>query len=195
MKYRSILLFGAPGSGKGTQGKILGAIPNFYHLACGDLLRLLTPESELGRIFREYSSRGELVPDEPVIRIWRQHLEQATRENRFDPAADILVLDGIPRNPNQARLLSGSLDVLLVLYLGCSDMEKMVLRLQRRALRENRADDARADVIRKRLEVFQAESKPLLDFYGPALLRTIDATQTPLQVLRDVLHALEERIG
>ena len=195
MKYRSILLFGAPGSGKGTQGKILGAIPNFYHLACGDLLRRVTPESELGRIFRDYSSRGELVPDEPVIRMWRQHLEQVTRENIFDPAADILVLDGIPRNPNQARLLSESLDVLLVLYLGCADMEKMVLRLQRRALRENRADDARADVIRKRLEVFQAESKPLLDFYGPALLRTIDATQTPLQVLRDVLHALEEHVG
>ena len=74
MKYRSILLFGAPGSGKGTQGKILGAIPNFYHLACGDLLRRVTPESELGRIFRDYSSRGELVPDEPVIRMWRQHL-------------------------------------------------------------------------------------------------------------------------
>jgi adenylate kinase len=195
MKYRSILLFGAPGSGKGTQGKILGAIPNFYHLACGDLLRRVTPESELGRIFRDYSSRGELVPDEPVIRMWRQHLEQVTRENIFDPAADILVLDGIPRNPNQARLLSESLDVLLVLYLGCADMEKMVLRLQRRALRENRADDDRADVIRKRLEVFQAESKPLLDFYGPALLRTIDATQTPLQVLRDVLHALEEHVG
>ena len=105
------------------------------------------------------------------------------------------MLDGIPRNPNQARLLSESLDVLLVLYLGCADMEKMVLRLQRRALRENRADDDRADVIRKRLEVFQAESKPLLDFYGPALLRTIDATQTPLQVLRDVLHALEEHVG
>ena len=195
MKYRSILLIGAPGSGKGTQGKILGAIPNFYHLACGDLLRRVTPESELGRIFRDYSSRGELVPDEPVIRMWRQHLEQATREARFDPAADILVLDGIPRNPNQARLLSESLDLLLVLYLGCSDMEKMVLRLQRRALRENRADDTRAEVIRKRLEVFEAESKPLLDFYGPALLRTIDATQTPLQVLRDVLRALEERIG
>ncbi len=195
MKYRSILLIGAPGSGKGTQGKILGAIPNFYHLACGDLLRRVTPESELGRIFRDYSSRGELVPDEPVIRMWRQHLEQATREERFDPAADILVLDGIPRNPNQARLLSESLDLLLVLYLGCSDMEKMVLRLQRRALRENRADDTRAEVIRKRLEVFEAESKPLLDFYGPALLRTIDATQPPLQVLRDVLRALEERIG
>jgi len=195
MKYRTILLFGAPGAGKGTQGKILGAIPNFYHLACGDTFRRLTPESELGRVFLSYSTRGELVPDEPVLQLWRQNIEAATREGRFDPAADILVLDGIPRNPNQARMLSESLDVRLVLYFSCSDLNKMVLRLQRRAVRENRPDDANAAVIRKRLEVFEAESKPLLDYYGPDVLRTIDATQTPLQVLRDVLRAVEERIG
>ena len=51
MKYRSILLFGAPGSGKGTQGKILGAIPHFFHCACGDVFRNLRTDSELGRIF------------------------------------------------------------------------------------------------------------------------------------------------
>ncbi|MGA2543357.1 MAG: nucleoside monophosphate kinase [Verrucomicrobiota bacterium] len=195
MKYRTILLFGAPGAGKGTQGKILGAIPNFYHFACGDIFRHLTPESELGRIFLDYSSRGELVPDEPTIRLWNQHIEAATRAGSFDPANDTLVLDGIPRNTNQARLLSEGLDVRLVLYFSCSDMNKMVLRLQRRALRENRLDDASPAVIRKRLQVFEAESKPLLDFYGPALRCAIDSTQTPIKVLRDVLQAVEERLG
>ena len=195
MKYRTILLFGAPGSGKGTQGKILGAIPGFYHLACGDIFRRLNAESELGRLFLSYSSRGELVPDEPVIRLWREHLESATRDGHFDPATDTLVLDGIPRNPNQARILAPSLDVRVVLYLGCSDPDKMVLRLQRRALLENRLDDAQAGVIRKRLEIFEAESKPVLDYYGPDLRRDIDAMQTPIQVLRDVLHAIEGRIG
>ena len=195
MKYRTILLLGAPGAGKGTQGKILGAIPNFYHFACGDLFRHLDPESELGRIFLDYSSRGELVPDEPAIRLWRQHLETAMRDGRFDPAADILVLDGIPRNTNQARLLNESLEVRLILYLRCSDLGKMVLRLQRRALRENRPDDANTAVIRKRLEVFDAESKPVLDFYGPDPLRTIDAMQTPIRVFRDILQAVEERCG
>ena len=51
MKYRSLLLFGAPGSGKGTQGKILGAIPHFFHCACGDVFRNLRTDSELGRIY------------------------------------------------------------------------------------------------------------------------------------------------
>src|SRR5205814_1635842 len=61
MRYKSILLFGAPGSGKGTQGKILGSIPGFYHSACGDVFRSLDLQSEMGRVFWEYSSRGELV--------------------------------------------------------------------------------------------------------------------------------------
>ncbi len=195
MKYRTILLFGAPGAGKGTQGRILGAIPNFYYFACGDIFRHLTPESELGRIFLDYSSRGELVPDEPTIRLWRQHIEAATRDGAFDPANDTLLLDGIPRNTNQARMLSEGLEVRLVLYFSCADMNRMVLRLERRALRENRLDDANPAIIRKRLQVFEAESKPVLDFYGPALCSIIDSAQTPIKVLRDMLQVVEERLG
>ena len=58
MKYCAILLFGAPGSGKGTQGKILGTIPNFFHCACGDVFRSLSVHSAIGRTFLRYSSRG-----------------------------------------------------------------------------------------------------------------------------------------
>jgi len=195
MKYPTILLLGPPGAGKGTQGKILGAIPNFFHIACGDVFRHLTPDTELGRIFLDYSSRGELVPDEPTVRLWREHLQTAIRDGRFDPAADILVLDGIPRNTNQAGMLRESLDMRLILYFSCSDMNKMVLRLQRRALRENRLDDANIGVIRKRLEVFESESKPVLDFYGPEPLRAIDSTQSPVHVLREVVQAMVERFG
>jgi adenylate kinase len=92
-------------------------------------------------------------------------------------------------------MLNETLEMRLILYFSCSDMNKMVLRLQRRALRENRLDDANIAVIRKRLEVFESESKPVLDFYGPGSLRAIDSTQSPLRVLRDVLQAVEERFG
>ena len=71
-KYRTILLFGAPGSGKGTQGKILGSVPNFFHCACGDVFRSLKADSAIGQVFIEYSSRGELVPDGPTIDLWRE---------------------------------------------------------------------------------------------------------------------------
>jgi adenylate kinase len=192
MKYRTILLFGAPGAGKSTQGKILGAIPNFHHFATGDAFRQLSPDTELGRLFLDYSSRGQLVPDEPTIRLCRQHLESAERDGSFVPAADTLLLDGIPRNPSQAQFLQPFVDVRLILYLTCSDMDKMVLRLQRRALRENRLDDADLGVIRRRLEVFGRATRAVLDFYGPEILRTIDAAQSPVQVLLDILRAIVE---
>jgi adenylate kinase len=191
MKFRTVLLFGAPGAGKGTQGKILGTIPNFYHFACGDVFRHLSPSSELGRIFIQYSSRGQLVPDEPTIRLWRQNIEAAERAGRFDPSTDTLFLDGIPRNPGQARILEDFLDVRLILYFTCSDMDKMTARLQRRALRENRLDDANIEIIRQRLEVFERETKPVLDYYGPKILCKIDSTQPPARVLGDILRALE----
>ena len=72
MKYRSILLFGAPGAGKGTQGKVLGMIPHFFHCACGDVFRKLRADSPLGRVFIKYSSRGQLVPDNQTVKLWRQ---------------------------------------------------------------------------------------------------------------------------
>src|SRR6266498_5638187 len=150
MKYRTVLLFGAPGSGKGTQGKILGAIPNFFHFACGDAVRNLRIEDPMGRLFIEYSSKGELVPDEPTIALWAKNIKASTVNGEFDPSSDTLVLDGIPRNGHQAEMLRDTLDVKAVFFLACSDQDKMIERLQRRALRENRLDDANLEVNRKR---------------------------------------------
>ena len=194
-KYRTILLFGAPGSGKGTQGKILGSVPNFFHCACGDVFRNLTIENELGRTYIDYSSRGELVPDDVTIRLWRQSIDESKATRRFNPDRDMLVLDGIPRNVPQAEILSQVLDVRAVFNLTCSDMSKMVERLQRRALRENRLDDANLSVIQARLKTYENETKPVLDFYGPKLVHTIDSTQTPVNVLRDILRTIAQADG
>jgi adenylate kinase len=190
MRLRTILLFGAPGSGKGTQGKILGCIPSFYHFACGEVFRALKPDTELGRVFLEYSSRGQLVPDEPTVRLWQQHIQAAESAGRFNPKTDTLVLDGIPRSLRQAQLLQELVKVRLVFYLQCRDARKLVGRLQRRALRENRLDDASLEVIRRRLETYEQETRPVLEFYGPKLVRTIDAARTPINVLRQILGAL-----
>jgi adenylate kinase len=190
MKYNTILLFGAPGAGKGTQGKILSTIPNFFHCACGDVFRNLRIDNELGRIFIEYSSRGELVPDDATIRLWNKSISGSISTGSFNPEKDTLVLDGIPRNVHQAEMLQDSLNVRSVFYLTCSDFNKLVERLQRRALRENRLDDANLSVIRNRLETYERETKPVLDFYGPDLVHTIDSTQTPVNVLRDMLRTV-----
>src|SRR3954470_16815225 len=148
-KYRTILLFGAPGSGKGTQGKILGSIPNFFHCACGDVFRNLTIENELGRTFIDYSSRGELVPDDITIRLWRQSIDESKVTRRFNPDRDMLVLDGIPRNVPQAEILSNVLDVRGVFNLTCSDISKMVERLQRRGGRRKTPGGAKIKITQK----------------------------------------------
>ncbi len=188
MKYRTLLLFGAPGAGKGTQGKILGNIPNFFHCACGDVFRSLKTDSSVGQIFLEYSSRGELVPDQPTIDLWRYFIDGSTKTGRFHPQQDTLVLDGIPRNVHQAEMLRDTLDVVAVFYLRCTHEDELIERLQRRALKENRLDDANIDVIRTRLKTYERESRPVLDFYGKELLHRVNADQTPAKVLVDILR-------
>jgi adenylate kinase len=192
MNYRTILLFGAPGAGKGTQGKILGTVPNLFHVACGEVFRSLKTDSDIGKIFLEYSSRGQLVPDGPTIELWRHYIDASTKTGRFHPGQDTLVLDGIPRNVTQAKILKDTLYVVEIFYLRCQQMDNLVERLQRRALKENRLDDANIDVIRRRLEVYDQETKPLLNYYGKHLLRRINADQSPAKVLFDILkHVLK----
>ncbi len=190
MKYRTILLFGAPGAGKGTQGKILGTIPNLFHCACGDVFRNLRIDNELGRTFLEYSSRGQLVPDEVTIRLWKTSIQGSQQLGHFNPDKDTLVLDGIPRTPRQSEILEDSLDVRAVIYLTCPDFNKLVERVQRRALRENRLDDANLSIIRHRLETYEKDTKPVLDYYGKELVHTIDSTKSPMLVLRDILDVI-----
>jgi adenylate kinase len=190
MKFRTILLFGAPGAGKGTQGKILGTIPNFFHCACGDVFRSLKTDTAVGEVFLEYSSRGELVPDQPTVDLWREFIHNSTRNGRFHPDDDTLVLDGIPRNVHQAEMLKDTLQVVSIFYLRCLKVDNLIERLQRRALKENRLDDANIDVIRSRQKTYERESKPVLDYYGKKLVHRINADQPPHKVLFDILRKL-----
>jgi len=192
MKFRTILLFGSPGAGKGTQGKILGALPNYLHISSGDLFRNLRIQNPIGQTFLDYASKGKLVPDEPTMSLWHDDIENRIRNGIFDPNTDTLLLDGIPRNPTQAKLLDDRLNVVGLLNLFCKDLDIMVERLQARALRQNRLDDANLDTIRNRLEIYEAETRPVLKHYGDSLVHTIDSTQTPVRVLRDVLDVLSK---
>ncbi len=193
-KYKTYLFFGAPGSGKGTQGVTLGTLPRFYHCACGDVFRSIDTRTQLGRAFVEYSSRGELVPDELTIELWRVNIQHAVEARAFKPDIDHLVLDGIPRNIPQAKLMASIIDVRKVFHLSCPDRDKLVARLKKRAIKDNRLDDANEGVIRHRLETYERDSKPLLDFYGKDLTVLIDATEPPVVVLSTILnHIVADR--
>ncbi len=183
----AILILGAPGSGKGTQGKVLGTIPRFFHCACGDVFRSLDTRTELGQKFVEYSSKGELVPDELTIELWKAQISNWADSHLYHPDADTLVLDGIPRNTKQAEILEQYIDVQQVFHLSCPDREELARRMRKRALRENRMDDASDEVIEQRIKTYEAETKPILDFYPDSIRTDINAAQAPANVLKDIL--------
>lgn len=189
-RFKTLLIFGAPGSGKGTQGRTLGTIPGFYHCACGDVFRGLDMQSKLGREFLKYSSKGELVPDEMTIQLWMQWIKGVIETGLFKPNRDILVLDGIPRNLVQAQLMEKLIDVKHIFHLSCPDRDKLVLRMKNRALKENRLDDANEEIIRSRLATYENESKPMLQYYGDSLRQDIDASLSPIEVLYKILGGI-----
>ncbi|MEZ6317509.1 MAG: nucleoside monophosphate kinase [Phycisphaerales bacterium] len=189
-KYQTILLFGAPGAGKGTQGAILAKIPGFHHISTGDMFRTLDMHSDLGKVFYEYSSKGELVPDEVTIRLWQQYAKAQSILGVFKPHEDLLVLDGVPRTVEQAKLMDEYIDVLEIVHLVCHDVDAMVKRLRRRALKQNRADDAREDVIRNRFKVYEEETRPVLEYYDSSLIREVDAVGSPAGVLQHILEVV-----
>ncbi|MCH7688299.1 MAG: nucleoside monophosphate kinase, partial [Planctomycetes bacterium] len=189
-RYRTVLFFGAPGVGKGTQGMVLGQLPGFHHLSSGDIFRSLDKESLEGKEVASYSSRGELVPDDLTIRICTNGLQERIDRGEYKPADDLLILDGIPRNVPQAEILKDTVNILSIVCFVYSDENVMVERMKNRALQQNRSDDADENVIRRRFEIYREQSEPVLDFYPKELIAKIDAVATPAAVLRNVIDVL-----
>lgn len=186
-KKPAIIFLGAPGSGKGTQGKVMGSIPRFFHCACGDVFRSLDTRTALGQQFVSYSSRGELVPDELTIELWKAQIDNLADTHNYKPDIDILILDGIPRNVRQAEILEKYLNVLQVFHLSCPNRNELARRMRKRALKDNRIDDASDKVIDQRIATYEAETKPILAFYPEDRVTNIDATQPPVKVLSEII--------
>src|SRR3954449_4818589 len=140
-KYRTILLFGMPGSGKGTQGAVLGQLPGLIHISMGDVFRKIPKYGRFGQEIAKYTSQGSLVPDDLTVRIWENHIRILELQELFLPEEHTLVLDGLPRNYAQAERLGSILNVVHIFHLHITDTDKATERLKARALRENRLDD------------------------------------------------------
>ena len=195
MKYQTYILFGAPGSGKGTQGRTLGSIPRFFHCPCGDVFRSIDTRTKVGKAFLEYSSRGQLVPDDITVELWKEAIDAAVDGHKFKPDIDILVLDGIPRNVGQAKIMDELIDVMRVFHLSCPNRDALFARLKKRALKDNRLDDANEEVINRRLATYETESKPVLGYYGQDRITCIDATEPPAKVLLHILESVNDGVN
>jgi len=189
-KYRTILLFGMPGSGKGTQGAVLGQLPDLIHVSMGDVFRKIPKYGRFGQEVARYSSQGTLVPDDLTVNIWENHIKILEMQEFLLPGQHTLILDGLPRNVNQAERLDYLLDVVQIFHLKVTDKVKAGERLKTRALRENRLDDMNEEVIKRRLNVYYEETYQTLSFYAPEIVYDVDASQSPLDVLRDIASRL-----
>ena len=185
-----MIILGAPGSGKGTQGQILGRVPRFFHCACGDVFRSLDTRTVIGKKFVDYSSRGELVPDELTIELWKAQIDNLGDTHLYKPDIDFLILDGIPRNVRQAEILDRYIEVHQVFHLSCPNRDELARRMRKRALKDNRLDDASDRVIDQRIATYEAETKPILDYYPTDRVTTIDATQPPVKVLAEMIQRI-----
>ncbi|MDA0672331.1 MAG: adenylate kinase [Cyanobacteria bacterium] len=157
-----LIFLGPPGAGKGTQAKQLSTFCHVPHISTGDILRAAVAEgTELGKKAQFYMDAGELVPDDLILDLIRERLSAAD-------AASGWILDGFPRNVEQAAFLDTILDTMgqpydCVVNLDVPD-EVIVARLALRGQQEGRSDDAEA-VIRNRLEVYRQRTEPLIEFY------------------------------
>ncbi|HEX8135542.1 MAG TPA: adenylate kinase [Actinomycetes bacterium] len=168
-----VLLIGPPGAGKGTQATRIAAHFDLVRIATGDLLRQeVASGSELGRTAKAYIDRGDLVPDEVVIAMTRERVVQANTEGGY-------ILDGYPRTLVQAedayrwaKARGVPFDLALFFEIGT---DELLARLAGRAREEGRSDDTE-ETVRHRLEVFQSQTYPLLDYYRRrGILVRIDA--------------------
>jgi adenylate kinase len=183
------LLLAPPGAGKGTQGERISAAVGVPHIATGDLLRThVADDTELGRTAKEYMQRGELVPDSLVLELVFSVIVGPKPLRGF-------VLDGFPRTLAQAegafswaKREDRTFHAVITLDV---PQPELIRRLLERGRSEGRTDDTE-DTIRHRLEVYQTETEPLLDFYRARdILMPIDGTGPVEQVTDRIMTAVE----
>ena len=151
------------------------------------MFRSIDIGSEDGQEICKYTSVGKLCPDDLTIRIWRKALDAYVALSTYKPREDLLILDGIPRNVDQTVLIRDHIEVVKIISLDCDDEEEMVKRIQRRAIRENRADDASEEIIRSRFNVYREQTRPVLQQYDKEKIAPVEAKGSPAEVLKSIL--------
>ena len=188
----NIVIFGGPGSGKGTQSDKLISHYNLFHISTGDVLRdHIRRGTDLGNTANSYISKGKLIPDDLMVSI----LEQVLIDNA-QAVADGVIFDGFPRTIPQAKALNEMLQkrgnkVNIVIGLEVPD-EELTERLLKRGLESGRSDDNR-EIIAKRLEVYHSQTAPLKTFYqNQGIYAAIKGIGTIDSIFQSIQEAIDK---
>ena len=187
----NIVIFGAPGSGKGTQSELIIKEYGLDHISTGDVLRSeMKNETELGKIAKDYIEKGQLVPDELIVDMLAKVLDSKVNSKG-------VIFDGFPRTIPQAKALKEMLnkrgtDVSVMLNLQV-DEDELIKRLLERGKVSGRSDD-NLETIKSRLDVYHKQTAPLIEYYkNKGLLQEVDGAQPLDTVLSSIMSALEQR--
>lgn len=210
IKGKSIILFGPPGAGKGTQSGLISTMTGKPQVSTGDMLReAVTDDSEVGREAKSYMDKGLLVPDEIIMQLIKMRLSR-------DDAKGGLLFDGFPRTIPQAMALETLTDVSMVISLVVRDDEIVSRITGRRTDPETgeiyhleykpapqhirgrllQRDDDTEDTVRNRLSTFHKQTAPLSDFYrDKGILIEIDGSGDIKQVSSSIEAIIEAKSG
>lgn len=163
-KMLNLILFGPPGSGKGTQAEKLIAQYNLFHISTGDMFRFeLSNNTELGQLARSYMDKGQLVPDSVTISMLQKRVED-------NPNVKGFIFDGFPRTIPQSEaldsFLAGRGQSITGLIELAVDEDEIVKRILLRGQSSGRADDNDESIIRKRISVYKNETTPVAEHYA-----------------------------
>lgn len=181
----NLILFGPPGSGKGTQASLLVNKYGFLHISTGDMFRYeLKNNTPLGQEARAFMDRGDLVPDEVTIAMLRKRVEE-------NPGVPGIIFDGFPRTGPQAAALNelmekqgSQINALILLDV---DIDAVVTRILGRGATSGRADDLKEDTIRTRYENFVKYTTPVYAYYDElGLSHTVNGMQSIEEVAAEV---------
>jgi adenylate kinase len=185
----NLVLFGPPGAGKGTQSDLLKEKYDLVHISTGDVFRGLDPESELAKLAKGYSDKGNLVPDEITIKILESEVQKHSNING-------VIYDGFPRTTGQAEALDKFLEnkgtsVSMMLSLVVPE-DELKTRLLKRAEVSGRADDADPDIIQNRIDTYNNSTAPVAAYYqAQGKLKEIDGVGSIDDIFKRLCDAID----
>lgn len=189
----NLILFGPPGSGKGTQAFKIAEKYNLVHISTGDLFRYeIGNNTELGKEASSYMVKGELVPDSITIGMLNNKMQ-------MHPEASGFIFDGFPRNISQAKALDElmnesdlKIDLLISLHV---DEDEIVKRILSRGATSGRSDDNDQDIIRNRILVYKNETTPVYDYYlEKKISKTINGIGSIDEIFEQICQTIDKAL-